>query len=329
MGERFRRALVVAATMGMALSFLTDRAVAAAGHDERGTFVSLAGKVDYEVHLPPQYRAGEKLPVVVALHGCGMTGFADSSMKDLTRFNQVADAKGFIVVYPSQDPWRNLLRCWNAVQPAHQHRDSGEPSLIAGVTRDVVSKYHADATRVHVAGASSGAGLSVIMAVTYPDVYASAASLAGGEYAFDKVGPDPDAVSPVDTAKLAHAEMGRRARQVPLLIEQGSADTTVPPWMADRLASQWAAVDDLAPDGLLDGDVDDTPDATRRVDAPGSRPYTRTEYTARDGGQPLIVKYDVEGLAHKWPGGGTGPYADPLGPDMTSIMWDFFAGRHL
>ncbi|MFE6888148.1 alpha/beta hydrolase family esterase [Streptomyces sp. NPDC057694] len=329
MRGRFRRAVVIAATMGLALTFLTDRAVAAAGQDDRGTYINTAGKVDYEVHLPPAYEPGKRLPVVVALHGCGMTGFADNSMKDLTGFNKVADAEGFIVVYPSQDPLRNLLRCWNAVQPAHQHRDKGEPSLIAGVTRDVVKKYHADATQVHVAGASSGAGLAVIMAVTYPDVYASAASLAGGEYAFDKVQPDPDAVSPLDTAKLAHAEMGARARQVPLLIEQGSADTTVPPWMADRLASQWAAVDDLAPDGTLDGDVDDVPDATEYVRAPGERPYTRTRYTARDGGAALIEKYDVEGLAHKWPGGGSGPYADPLGPNMTSIMWKFFAARHL
>ncbi|WP_428949852.1 extracellular catalytic domain type 1 short-chain-length polyhydroxyalkanoate depolymerase [Streptomyces sp. cg35] len=329
MGERFRRALVVAAAMGMALPLLTDTSFAAAGHDERGVYANAAGRVEYEVHLPPGYRPDKKLPVVVALHGCDMTGFGGNSMKDMTRFNQVADTKEFIVVYPSQDPLRNLGRCWNAIQPRHQHRGSGEPSLIAGATQAVVERYRADAQRVHVVGASSGAGLSVVMAVTYPDVYASAASLAGGEYAFDKVKPDPDKVSPVDTAKLAHAEMGSRARQVPILIEQGDADSTVPPWMANRLASQWAAVDDLAPDGRLDGDVDDMPETTERVDAPGERPYTRTRYTARGGGQPLIEKYDVEGLEHKWPGGGTGPFADPLGPNMSSLMWDFFAQQHL
>ena len=329
MEKGLRRALAVTAAMAIALPLLTDRASAAAGHDERGVYTNAAGKVEYEVHLPPGYRPDKKLPVVVALHGCGMTGFGLNSMKDMTRFNQVADAKGVIVVYPSQDPLRNLGRCWNGIQPRHQHRGSGEPSLIAGATREVVERYGADAKRVHVTGASSGAGLSVVMAVTYPDVYASAASLAGGEYAFDKVKPDPDKISPVETAKLAYAEMGPRARQVPMLIEQGDADTTVPPWMANRLASQWAALGDLIPDGKLDGDVDDTPDATKRLDAPGERPYTRTRYTARGGGQPLIEKYDVEGLAHKWPGGGAGPFADPLGPNMSSLMWDFFAQRHL
>ncbi|MZD04523.1 esterase [Streptomyces sp. SID5785] len=329
MARGFRRALLAVAAAGLWLPFLADPASAAAGHDERGTYVDAAGRVEYQVHLPPGYRPGKKLPVVVALHGCGMTGFGANSMKDMTRFDRVADTENVIVVYPTQDPLRNLLRCWNAIQPQHQHRGSGEPSLIAGATRQVVERYGADARRVHVAGASSGAGLAVIMAVTYPDVYASAASLAGGEYAFDRVQPDPDRVSPMDTAKLAYAEMGPRARRVPMLIEQGDADTTVPPWMADRLASQWAALDDLAGDGTVDGDVDDTPDATERVDAPGERPYTRTRYTARTGGRTLIEKYDVEGLQHKWPGGGSGPFADPLGPDMSRVMWDFFAEQRL
>ncbi|MYT71990.1 MULTISPECIES: hypothetical protein [unclassified Streptomyces] len=59
MGETFRRALMVAATTGMALTFLTDGAVAAAGHDERGTYINAAGKVEYQVHLPPGYRPGK------------------------------------------------------------------------------------------------------------------------------------------------------------------------------------------------------------------------------------------------------------------------------
>ncbi|SDJ45662.1 extracellular catalytic domain type 1 short-chain-length polyhydroxyalkanoate depolymerase [Streptomyces indicus] len=328
MGKRIRRALVAAAMTSMWLPLLSDTAPAAEGRDERDTYVNDAGRVEYEVHLPPGYGHGERLPVLVALHGCGMTGFRINSMKDMTRLNEVADARNFIVVYPSQDPLRNLRRCWNGIQPQHQHRGGGEPSLIAGATRAVIERYGADAERVHIAGASSGAGLAVVMAVTYPDVYASAASLAGGEYAFHTVQPDPDAVSPVDTAKLAYAEMGPRARQVPLLIEQGDADTTTPPWMAERLASQWAVLDDLAPDGVLDGDVDDTPDTTQRVDGPGDRPYIRTRYTARDGGPTLIEKYVVEGLGHKWPGG-SGPNADPLGPDMSVLLWDFFAKQRL
>lgn len=329
MGNKIRRALAVAAVVGVALALLAGTASASPGHDERGVFVNPSGRVEYEVHLPPDYRPDRQLPVVVAVHGCAMTGYGFNSMKDMTRFNEVADAKGFIVVYPTEDPVRSRTRCWNWDQLAHQRRGGGEPSLLAGATQDVVRRYHADAKRVHVVGVSSGAGMAVILAVTYPDVYASVASLAGGEYAFDKVKDHPDQVSPVDTAKLAYAEMGPRARQVPMLITQGDADTTVPPIMGQRLVTHWAALDDLAVDGLLNGDVDDVPDTTEHVAKPGEHPYTHTGYTARGSGAPLIEKYLVKGLGHKWPGGGKGLFADPKGPNTTAITWDFFATRHL
>jgi len=104
--------------------------------------------------------------------------------------------------------------------------------------------------------------MAVVLGVTYPDVYAAIGSAAGGEYAADRVVlGGRDRVSPVDTAELAHAEMGPRARQVPTFIMQGDADTTVEPVFADRLVTHWAAIDDLARDGVLDGDVDDVADS--------------------------------------------------------------------
>ncbi|RJQ81832.1 hypothetical protein D5S17_04470 [Pseudonocardiaceae bacterium YIM PH 21723] len=324
MGDKILRVLAV---MALALSLLTGTASASAGRDERGVFTNSSGKVAYEVHLPPGYQ-DRALPVVVAVHGCLMSGYGLNSMKAMTRFNEVADAQGFIVVYPTQELGRNLQSCWNWDKVEHQRRGGGEPSLITGATQDVIRKYHADAKRVHVVGASSGAGMAVILAVTYPDVYASVASLAGGEYLFNKVKDNPE-LSPVDTAKLAYAEMGPRARQVPMFIVQGDADTTVPPILGERLVTHWAALDDLAVDGQLNGDVDDVADATEHVAKPGEYPYTHTGYTARAGGAPLIEKYLVAGMGHKWPGGGSGLFADPKGPDISSILWDFFATRHL
>ncbi len=51
----------------------------------------------YVVHLPPAYTPSVELPVVVFLHG----GSGDRmSAQSFTRFNQVANAVGFIAVYP-------------------------------------------------------------------------------------------------------------------------------------------------------------------------------------------------------------------------------------
>src|SRR5690606_12999223 len=97
-----------------------------------------------------------------------------------------------------------------------------EPALLAGVARQVVEAYNADPAQVHVGGASSGVGAAVILAAAYPDVFATVTSIAGGEYALNQVDPDDPGTTPPDyTARQAWAQMGDRARQVPLLVLQG------------------------------------------------------------------------------------------------------------
>lgn len=71
----------------------------------------------YQVHVPPQHDGVTKLPVVMAIHGCGMTGFGWNSMKATTQLNSLADREGFLVVYPTQRTFRNALNCWNSADP--------------------------------------------------------------------------------------------------------------------------------------------------------------------------------------------------------------------
>jgi poly(hydroxyalkanoate) depolymerase family esterase len=320
-----RRLTTLAASIAVAvLAFgLAPLAHAAPGpvgdHDE--VHADANGVLTYQVHVPPQQTAGRPLPVVVALHGCTMSGSGLNSMKDLTGLNALADREGFLVVYPSQNVLRNPLLCWNALDGANQHRDRGEPEMLAGITQDVLRTYGGDRSRVHVLGASSGAAMAVVLGVTYPDVFATATSMAGGEYHADP--KNPGAVTPQDTAALALAEMGPRARAVPLLVGQGDADTTVNPLFADRLVSQFATIDTRT--GTA---VDDVADHVTQVSPPGKQSYTHSTYASR-GGQPMIEKYLVHGMGHAWPGDGTGPFADHDGPDLSRIFWDFARDRKL
>ncbi len=132
------------------------------------------GSQRYQVHLPPLYDGATPLPVIMAIHGCGMSGYGWNSMKSTTQLNDLADREGFIVVYPTQPLFGSVVNCWNSADPREQHRHTGEPALLAGVARKVVETYGADPDQVHVAGASSGAGTAVILAATYPDVFATA-----------------------------------------------------------------------------------------------------------------------------------------------------------
>lgn len=307
-----------------------DRPAAESG-DHTKRYVGPEGALGYQVHVPPAQAEGRPLPVVVSLHGCGMTGYGLNSMKKMTNLNALADEKGFLVVYPTQDILRGLpLNCWQGKEPEHQRRGHGEPAMIAGLVKEVLADYGADSKRVHVNGASSGAGSAVIMGVTYPDMFATVTSLAGAEYAVNEANPDdPDEVGPVDTAKRAWAQMGSRARPVPTLVVQGDKDETVPPFLADRLVTHWAAIDDLAMNGRLDGQMDDKADKVVNVSPPGLKPYTHKSYFPRAGGRSLVEYIVVEGMEHKWPGPGKGAFVDNDGPDLARIMWDFIAPRTL
>lgn len=282
----------------------------------------------YQVHLPPHYDGTTALPVMMAIHGCGMTGFGWNSMKATTQFNRLADREGFIVVYPTQRLFRSAVNCWDSTDPREQHRGSGEPALLAGVVQQVIDEYGADPRRVHVVGASSGAGTAVILAVTYPDVFASVTSVAGGEYGLNQVSPDdPGSTPPEYTARQAWAQMGDRARHLPLLVIQGDDDEVVPPVVGSRLVAHWTAVNDLIDDGLLNRSLRMIERTHVVPSTSNTLAYTRTTRTAAEGFS-FIESYLVEGLGHAWPGAtGEGVFTDHAGPDASTIAWDF-AKRH-
>lgn len=339
MNEKRRRPLRWVAGAALALLLLTAAGTALfqlglpdAGGGEEHTHVhrdSEGGWLHYQVHLPPQYSESEPLPVMVALHGCGMTGFGWNSMEGTTQFDALADREGFIVVYPSQRPFANAINCWNSDDPGHQQRGTGEPGLIAGVVQDVIRTYSADASRVHVSGASSGAGTAVILGATYPDVFATVTSVAGGEYGLNRVDPDdPDATPPQETAEEAWEQMGDRGRHVPLLVLQGGSDEVVPELVGERLVQQWSAVGDLVDDRLLNDSLVLTATTTSVAGEPGRHAFEHTVYTAGDVDVPLIEYYLIPEMGHAWPGpDGEGEYTDPAGPDASEIAWRF-AERH-
>src|SRR5258708_27450972 len=95
------------------------------------------------------------------------------------------DQKQFIVVYPQQTSTYNASDCWNWLEPADQARASGEPAIIAGITRTVegsTAAWTINTHRVYVAGLSAGAAMSVIMVTTYPDIFAAIGLQSALEY---------------------------------------------------------------------------------------------------------------------------------------------------
>lgn len=306
------------------------------------------GARDYWLYVPPG-RPARPRPLVVFLHGCNETAVEAATA---TRFNALAARRGFVVAYPEQrlnqqssEPIEdgNGIRCWNWFLPEHQRRGSGEPATIAGITRAVMAATKVDPRYVFVEGISAGADMAVILGATYPDLYAAAGVLAGCAYA---------ACSDV-AGTQAYAQMGPRARVVPMFVENGTADDLNDMAMAGTLVDGWLATDDLADDGTANGSVDRRPAnvqhyGTGQTPSPGSGdpcihnnshtcpggvvgfhgtyPYTVSRWDA--GGCDVLQLWAIHGMTHAHPYAPPGgPYADPLGPDVTTASYDFFL-RH-
>jgi poly(hydroxyalkanoate) depolymerase family esterase len=287
-----------------------------------GSYSNSSGALSYQLYVPSTYKAGTAMPLVVALHGCTQTA---DVFRQLTRWDQLAQQKGFIVLFPQQSSSQNYMSCWNFFQSADMSRGAGEPAAIAGVTQSVQQRYGVDRRRTYVAGLSAGGAMSSVMAATYPDVYAAAGIGSGCEYAATATCAGYQSADPTQAGRAAYAAMGSNARAMPVIVFEGDKDTTVPPINAQQAVQQWQTTDGLA----LKTSVPGAPTSTSSGTAPGGQTYTVSHYS--DGrGNELIQSWLVHGMGHAWSGGNSSQqYADPAGPDETAAMYAFFVQHPL
>jgi poly(hydroxyalkanoate) depolymerase family esterase len=251
------------------------------------------------------------------LHGCKQE---PDDFAAATRMNALAEEHGFVVAYPAQAQQANVSRCWNWFQAEHQQRDAGEPSLIAGITREVVAAYGVNARRVYVAGLSAGGAMAAVMGTTYPELYAAVGIHSGLAYAAARDLPSAFAAMRGQKSKRRQKPRGAASAQaVPTIVFHGDSDTTVHPSNVDELTEQ------AAPRASHEVHDSRTKHEGRveRGDI-GGRAYTRTTYRDR-GGKTIMEQWLVHGAAHAWFGGSAeGSYSDPSGPDASREMLRFF-----
>src|SRR6185295_9351917 len=195
---------------------------------EEGNFVSgsygcQAGTRPYKLYIPAGY-AGKPMPMIVMLHGCTQTpdDFAAG-----TRMNALAEERGCFVLYPAQTRAANRSRCWNWFKRGDQRRDKGEPAIIAGMTREVMSRYGIDARKVYVAGLSAGGAMAAVMGATYPDLFAAIGIHSGLAVGSAHDVPSAFAAMRGMPPPCARASVsGQATRAVPVIVFHGDRDKT-------------------------------------------------------------------------------------------------------
>ena len=264
-------------------------------------------------------------PLVVMLHGCGQTA---TEFAQGTRMNELAQRKGFAVLYPQQSVMSDPNRCWPWYTQENQ-RGGGDAGTIRDLILQTLRDHRVDRRRVYLAGISAGAAMAQIIALSDPDLVAAV-----GLHSAPVFGTADSAASAFGVMQHGDATGFERALrpvtrtaagpiEIPAILIHGDADKVVRPVNLMQVARQFALLNGLKGESahpLLR-------DYPARVRGVNPRHEYRTLSYLVDG-KPRLVACQVTGLEHAWSGGVGGlRFNSAAGPDASLMIWNFFA-RH-
>jgi polyhydroxybutyrate depolymerase len=286
------------ALVGLPVAVVPIEAVSfySANHDN-GSFVSSGEKREYVLYVPRSYDRSRPTPLVISMHGAGLWGAAQ---RDISRWNELADRRGFIVVYPS-GVGGNGVRIWRAEPGDGLMKDV---RFISDLIDTLSASYNIDSTRIYANGLSNGGGMSFALSCTLSNRIA--------------------AVGMVGAAQTLPWRWCTDDKPVPVISFHGSADPDVPynggsSWISPTPfpnVPNWSA--NWAKRNRCGG----TP-----LDSTVASDVTRREYTGC-ADDAAVVLYTIHGGGHTWPGGMPLPEwfvgRTTRSIDATSLMWAFF-----
>lgn len=289
---------------------------------------------EFRAYLPKDHDPKKPAPVVVVLHGGG--GNVEQAARS-TRFDQVADARGFVALYlqgVGRDLRGRVLGTWNGGTCCGQALEKGvdDVAFARAALDRLAQEIAVDPRRVYVTGISNGAQMALRLACELSDRIAAVAPVASPGI--------PPGCAP--------------SRPVPALFVHGTADPCTTFEKAERCGGCFSKAVEQAWGIPLPGKDHFACDgAAAQVDffakAQGCKGkdeafFTKGEATCvrrggcAAGGEAALCR--IEGGGHNWPGGVacddetklckatkavTGRLSQDL--DASQAIWEFFS-RH-
>jgi len=263
-----------------------------------GTIVSSRVQREYLLHVPESYDSSTATALVLSLHGAMAWPALQSK---ISRWNDVADENGFIVVYPSGTG--TGPKTW-FMKGAQNPSEMPDVVFVSQLIDTLEAKYNIDPARIYVNGLSNGGGMAFVLSCTLAHRIAAIGAVAAAQSLPWDWCPD--------------------STPVPMIAFHGTADPIVPfvggkVWMAPEpfpsirsWVANWARRNECASTPIESEVVADV---------------IRLEYAgcAQDAS---VVLYEIQGGGHSWPGGKPLPKwlvgSTTTAVDATRQMWSFF-----
>ncbi len=304
----FRVGLILAVVIAAAALFLILLAAYA-----RAVYTPPAGEISgridsggetrtYILHVPPSYDPSAPVPLVISLHG-----FAEwpAHQMEISRWNDLADRFGFLVVYPAGTGFPPRWRIRGSETGSTVPMIDAE--FISNLIDTLAGKYTIDPTRVYANGLSNGGGMSDMLACTLSDRIAAVGGVSG--------------------AYLYPREQCHPRRPVPVIAFHGTADPIVPYAGGGSVSfhEPFPPVTVWAADWAARNGCGDAP-----AELPPTGEVTGIRYgECRDGAE--VILYTIHGGGHAWPGNRPLPEwlvgRTTQDIDATAVIWEFFL-RH-
>jgi polyhydroxybutyrate depolymerase len=226
---------------------------------------------------------GEAQPLIIALHASGSSG---SLMARATGLTEIAEAAGYMIVYPNGTGLAIDARTWNSggcCGYAQMHKVDDVAFLRALVDK-LVKDGLADRQRIYLVGVSNGGMMAYRMAAEAPELFKAVGGQRGtGRAARDRQGGH---------AAAAHPWQRRPLHSLPGWHRQaGSLAVAAPVGGAQHRSLRQGRWRRPRPT------VNDIPDTAG--DGTTIRQYT---YASKTDPQAVVL-YEVKGGGHAWPGG--------------------------
>ena len=299
-GHRWGRILLLSLLGLGALAALLGAGVWNLTSQADGYIISGGERRSYLLHVPASYDPATPVPLVISIHG-----YAEwpAHQMQTSRWNNLADQRGFIVVYPAG---AGFPRRWRAGGGSSADAMQ-DVTFIADLIDDLAARYNIDRRRIYVNGLSNGGGMSYLLACQLADRIAAAGGVSG--------------------AYLFPLSACRPSRSVPFIAFHGTADKIVP--YVGGPSESFDLPFPNVPDWIAAYAEHNGCDATP-APLPGRGEVTGIRYTGCRAGADVVF-YTIEGGGHAWPGGVplprfiVGQTSQDI--DATAMMWEFFS-RH-